>query len=156
MAYKIVHLPERCVGCKKCVKACAKAHGGVANCEIFEVKGTFVFFHCMHCGNPKCAEACPVGAIQKIEGKILGYVFRTPIKEQSIVAFFSERCVGCKNCMEACVFGAIKENPYLGIINKCDLCYERVVQKKEQPYCVEACPNEALQVKYSTLEEMAK
>ncbi len=130
--YKIKHNPEKCNGCQECVKACARNHGGLNNCDIFEVKGKFYYFSCLQCGKPQCAGACPVGALRKNEVAVILQL---------------ELCIGCKNCIEACPFGVPKYNENLGKINKCDLCVDRVRAGK-LPYCVEACPNQALEVVY--------
>ena len=148
MAYKLVHNSEICKGCKSCVEACAKHHGDVANLDILEIEDKYTLVTCVHCTKPKCVEVCPTGALQRVEGKTIGHIYRAWVKELNIVAFFKERCVGCKNCVEACVFGVIKENPFLGIINKCDLCYQNFKDNKNiKLYCVEACPTNSLRVK---------
>lgn len=94
---------------------------------------------CRHCDNSPCLNSCTAGAILRDEGKIL-------IDE--------DKCIGCKNCMMACPFGAIELVPlYRGgeevlqpgstqartTASKCDLCV-----KRGTPACVEACPNKAL------------
>ena len=129
--YNIVHVVDKCKGCAKCVRACLKAHDGVSNCRIFKVGDKFAYFSCLHCRKPQCAEVCPVGALQRVG---------------SAVVFYKERCIGCKNCIEACPWGVPRYNAKLGIKSKCDACYVRVIGGG-QPYCVEACPEGALVVK---------
>jgi len=142
MAYTVEHDPKKCDGCLSCVEACGRAHHfppGVANCRImeFEVvedgekKKRFAYVFCMQCRKPKCEEVCPTGAIRR---------------EEEVVIMEAERCVGCLNCIFVCPWGIPVFNEGTGKVSKCDLCVARV-KKGQKPYCVEACPNGALQVK---------
>ncbi|AEH45484.1 4Fe-4S ferredoxin iron-sulfur binding domain-containing protein [Thermodesulfatator indicus DSM 15286] len=141
-SYTIEHDPSKCDGCQKCVEACQKGHNlpkGVSNCRILklrvvkdgEVKDMYAYFSCMQCKKPKCADACPTGAMYR---------------ENDIVFINRQLCVGCLNCIFACPWGVPVFDEVNGLVTKCDLCYDRVKAGKK-PYCVEACPNEALVVK---------
>ncbi len=131
MPYVVEHKHEVCDGCLSCVTACAEAHHGVSNCVILKAAKAFVYFSCMQCKRPQCAEACPTGAMRR---------------EADVVILEEERCVGCVNCVTACPWGAPKFNPHTGLVNKCDLCVDRI-KKGEKPFCVSACPKEALVLK---------
>ena len=131
MPYVVSHNPEKCDGCFNCIKACALAHFGLANCQIFKVGEKFAYFACMQCKRPQCAEVCPTGAIRR---------------EEEIVILIPGLCVGCLNCVYACPWGVPKFNPRTGRVNKCDLCKDRVSQG-QKPFCVEACPRQALILK---------
>lgn len=131
MPYTIEHNYEKCDGCLSCISACAETHEGVANCQILKVGKVFAYFSCIQCKRPQCAEVCPTGAIRR---------------ENGVVVVINDLCVGCVNCVYACPWGVPKFNPHTGKINKCDLCKDRVA-RGEKPYCVLACPNEALAVK---------
>ncbi|OAG27727.1 4Fe-4S dicluster domain-containing protein [Thermodesulfatator autotrophicus] len=142
--YTIEHDPSKCDGCRKCVEACQKGNNlaeGISNCRILslkvvkdgEVKEVYAYFSCMQCKKPKCAEACPTGALYR-EGPL------------DIVFLDKNSCVACLNCIFACPWGVPVFDPKNGVIAKCDLCYDRVKAGKK-PFCVEACPNEALLVK---------
>ena len=131
MPYTIEYKQEKCDGCLSCVSACAESHEGVANCQILKVGKAFAYFSCMQCKRPQCAEVCPTGALRR---------------ENEIVVLITDLCVGCVNCVYACPWGVPKFNPHTGKINKCDFCKDRVAAG-EKPYCVSACPNEALAVK---------
>ena len=66
---------KRCIGCLSCETACKQLHGFSTDPEptlsdtaftVVETRGDkFVRKLCMHCDDPACASACPVGAISK-------------------------------------------------------------------------------------------
>jgi formate dehydrogenase iron-sulfur subunit len=91
----------------------------------------FVKRQCMHCVNPACVSACPVGALQKLEN--------------GAVTYDCTRCIGCRYCMVACPFGIPKfewDQP-LPRIRKCTMCADRQEMGLE-PACAAACPTGAL------------
>jgi Fe-S-cluster-containing dehydrogenase component len=132
---------DLCIGCFACETACKQEHDlppgpkwiKVIQAGPVEIGGKlvmdFVPMHCRHCANPPCMSACPVKAISK--------------RSDGIVLFHEELCVGCKQCMEACPFGAPQYNPEKGTVQACNLCQERVDQGL-LPACVQNCPTQAL------------
>jgi electron transport protein HydN len=97
---------------------------------------------CKHCENSPCKAVCKQQAI---------------IRSGHQVLVDETKCIGCKDCLVACPFGAITLLPYyvkgkpvnqIGstetkvAASKCDLCFE----DPNGPACVRVCPNEALQV----------
>jgi formate dehydrogenase iron-sulfur subunit len=133
-----------CIGCRLCEAACAERWGlpyddDVAGEEKLSAgklttiqtrDGHFSRRLCMHCADPTCVSACPVGALQKTS---LGPV----VYEES-------RCIGCRYCMLACPFQVpvYEWNQRLPRVKKCDMCYER--QSAGLPTaCTEACPTGA-------------
>jgi Fe-S-cluster-containing dehydrogenase component len=132
---------DLCIGCFACETACKQEHDlppgpkwiKVIQAGPVEIGGKlvmdFVPMHCRHCTNPPCMSACPVKAISK--------------RSDGIVLFHEELCVGCKQCMEACPFGAPQYNPEKGTVQACNLCQERVDQGL-LPACVQNCPTQAL------------
>ena len=137
----------RCIGCRKCVEACAatyelepyrpsdKTSGDGLSAErwtsiIERPGGHYVRKQCRHCLDPACVSACLVAAMQK-----------TP---DGAVIYDGNACMGCRYCMMACPYGIPRYEwdatvPY---VRKCRLCYERVNEGK-LPACVEACPEKA-------------
>ncbi|MBU0486167.1 MAG: 4Fe-4S dicluster domain-containing protein [Proteobacteria bacterium] len=111
---------------------------------------------CNHCNNPPCVRACPTKATFKN-------------LETGAVLMDFHRCIGCRFCMAACPYGARsfnwrspremdKDGNYKfikhvnlefptrmrGVVEKCNLCSERLAEGKE-PACVEACrPTDAM------------
>ncbi|MCM0761511.1 4Fe-4S dicluster domain-containing protein [Sporomusa sphaeroides DSM 2875] len=166
----VVANPKRCIGCKACEVACAVTHCdrqaltvGAMDIPViprlYLVKTAEVTMpvQCHHCEDAPCANVCPIGAITQTNNSIT-------INE--------EICVGCKTCSLACPFGAIDLVPQYKqgqeviqnalkiktdeglvdkahlIASKCDLCST----SEQGPACVEACPQQALEV-FSPIKE---
>jgi formate dehydrogenase iron-sulfur subunit len=142
---------SKCVGCWWCYAACKKAHNlpetikpdpenppelssKVWSTLAVKSRGDEWLFakrQCMHCVEPACVEACPVGALQK-----------TP---EGPVVYDDDKCFGCRYCMVACPFGVPNfewEDP-TPWIRKCDFCADRLAEGRE-PACVAACTTGAL------------
>jgi formate dehydrogenase iron-sulfur subunit len=84
----------------------------------------------MHCADPSCASACPVGAFTKTK---LGPV-----------VYDGDKCLGCRYCMVACPFSVPRYewSAAVPVVRKCDGCIDRQRQG-QPPACAEACPAEA-------------
>ena len=90
----------KCIGCRNCEQACKEAHGLPLKSEavlsataltVVEPRGEkFVRRMCMHCQEPACASACPVGALKKTAA--------------GPVVYDAGKCIGCRYCMLACPF----------------------------------------------------
>ena len=132
----------RCIGCRSCAKACKEAHGFPGDGEETELDATtytvvldkghdrYLRRMCMHCADPSCASACPVGAFTKTA--------------TGPVVYDSGKCMGCRYCMIACPFSVPRYewSKPVPVVRKCDGCLER--QKQGRPTaCTEACPAEA-------------
>ena len=140
---------NRCIGCRTCMIACVVAHEGKRifeidpdgysfNPKLFMVKTAKLSapVQCRHCENAACKQACTSGAIS--------------IKDGSVV-INTQKCIGCKNCVIACPFGAVEivESAEIGqdgtprkVANKCDLC----AGISDVPSCTRVCPTETLKL----------
>lgn len=136
----------RCIDCRACMVACSvenkipmnKTRIWVAGVGL---KGEFpalerasMVYHCMHCNEPDCLSACPVGAYSK---RLDGPVIYDP-----------KKCIGCRYCMNACPFGVPHFDYDKGLIDgafidKCSMCTQRIDVGLE-PACMATCPTGAL------------
>ena len=157
-----------CIGCKACVSACRRANSlemeahsrlyddpidlsaNTANIIKFyegEEGTAFIKQQCMHCIDPACAAACMMGSFQK--------------RQNGIVTWKPERCIGCRYCQVACPFNIPKFewNSATPAMVKCQMCLAKAGTTNEgqlneigQPACTEVCPRAA--VIYGPYEEL--
>ena len=139
---------SRCSGCKTCQIACKDKNDlelGVLWRRVYEVssgewtnengvwKNNVSAYNlsiaCNHCENPICAEVCPTTAMHK--------------DENGIVSVDSNKCIGCKYCEWSCPYGAPQFDEKKGVMSKCNLCMDYVIDNKN-PSCVDACPMRVL------------
>lgn len=85
---------------------------------------------CPQCPQPRCAEACPHGALTRRE-------------EDGIVFVQEALCVGCGRCTKACPHHLIWVDRRKRKAVKCDQCKERL-DAGLQTACVTVCPTRAL------------
>lgn len=131
-----------CIGCHVCEIACVTAH----HQDVWPqqrrdfLPRIHIVFHrkesraatCHHCNDAPCVTSCPTQAL---------YLANDSIQLRQA------QCIGCKNCVLACPFGAIEmtssaaDAPQLA--QKCDLCSEHA---SGQQACVAACPTQALKL----------
>jgi len=140
---------DRCLFHRSCEVACQQENNlplGVKWMRVLvagpeevdgKLKRTFPHIRCRHCGQPPCIEACPTEAITK--------------RADGIVLIDPELCIGCKECIEACPFGAPQFDPEQEIVGMCNLCAHRLDQGLK-PACVENCPTEA--IKFGEINEL--
>jgi len=129
-----------CVGCGACEEACSEKNALPADSEpglhadrfttLEEHGDSYLRRMCMHCMEPSCASACPVGALYKTEAGPVAYAY--------------EKCMGCRYCMVACPFSVPRYewSSLLPRVRKCQMCSDRVAQGLPTA-CSEACPAEA-------------
>lgn len=140
MKYGFVIDNRKCIGCHACTVACKSEHDvpvGVNRTWVKQVeKGEFpnsrrVFsvLRCNHCTDAPCVEICPVEALYT--------------REDGIVDFNNDRCIGCKSCMQACPYDALYIDPETHTAAKCNYCAHRVEIGLE-PACVNVCPEHAI------------
>lgn len=136
---------RKCIGCNTCTITCKMENfipKGIFWIKVLkeEADGNMVYVpvQCMHCKDPPCLKVCPVEAIIK--------------RDDGIVIVDKTRCIGCKNCIAACPYGAPqpleKIEPYfhasytpwevyglansgilshkIGTVEKCTFCHHRV------------------------------
>ena len=152
MTWAILTDVTKCIGCEECVKACQEARGLPQErpwpwvkqisdlsssrwtnlVDLVDDKGShYIRRQCRHCLDPECVSVCLVGALQKTD--------------EGPVIYDPDICIGCRYCMIACPWEIPRYSwedtvPY---IQKCDMCYERILDGATAPACVEACPTEA-------------
>ena len=149
----------RCIGCRACQVACKSWNELPAGASAFSETGTnprhldartftrvlfqevsapsgetrwaFVKRQCMHCVDPACTSACPVGALVKLA--------------EGPVVYRDDRCIGCRYCMLACPFQVPKFqwDARVPFVRKCTFCADRQAMGKK-PACAATCPSGAL------------
>jgi Fe-S-cluster-containing dehydrogenase component len=138
---------SRCIDCRACMVSCSVENSIPMNktriwVSGVGVQGTFpelhrssMVYHCMHCNQPSCLSACPVGAYTKLQ--------------DGPVLYDHEKCIGCRYCMNACPFGVPHFDYDMGVIegafiDKCMFCTQRI-DNGQAPACVATCPTDALE-----------
>jgi Fe-S-cluster-containing dehydrogenase component/formate-dependent nitrite reductase membrane component NrfD len=140
MRFAFVIDQNRCIGCHACTVACKEEHHvpiGVNRTWVKYIeKGHFptasrhfAVLRCNHCTDAPCVTICPTVALLK--------------RDDGIVDFDSNRCIGCKSCMQACPYDALYINPDSGTAAKCNFCAHRV-ETNIQPACEVVCPVQAI------------
>ena len=133
---------DTCIGCHACSVACKSEHlvplsvnrTYVKQIEIGvypEVSRQFQITRCNQCDDAPCVPICPVTAMFK--------------RDDGIVDFDRDVCIGCKACIAACPYDAIHISPESNSAEKCNFCAHRIDQGLE-PACVVVCPVEAIVV----------
>jgi len=131
---------RRCIGCHACSTACKSENEvplGVHRTWVKYVeKGAFPdtrrYFQvtrCNHCASPPCVPICPTTAMYR--------------RDDGIVEFDGDACIGCKACLQACPYDAIHIDPESGTAAKCHFCAHRTDVGLE-PACVVVCPVHAI------------
>lgn len=140
MNYGFVIDNTRCIGCHACTVACKAEHEipiGVNRTwvkyiekgEFPDTRRLFSVMRCNHCEDSPCTEICPTSALFT--------------REDGIVDFNNDRCIGCKACMQACPYDALYIDPETHTAAKCNYCAHRV-DVGLQPSCVNVCPTQAI------------
>jgi Fe-S-cluster-containing dehydrogenase component/formate-dependent nitrite reductase membrane component NrfD len=131
-----------CIGCHACTVACKTENdvpvGQFRTWVKYVDSGTFPdttrsfgVMRCNHCTGAPCVKICPTQALFK--------------RDDGIVDFDRERCIGCKSCMQACPYDAIYIDADDHTAAKCHLCAHRVDNGLE-PACVVVCPTHSIWV----------
>ena len=133
---------ERCTGCRNCELACSATKTRTFNPKRSRIqilkdenRNLIVPMVCLQCEEPLCQNACPNNAIVT--------------NEFGVLTVDSEVCIGCGNCVSACVYGGIEVDPLTRKAVKCDLC-------DGEPACVNACEYGAITLAESKKEGYRK
>lgn len=129
-----------CIGCHACSVACKSENEvplGVYRTWVKYVetgafpdtRRHFQVTRCNHCANPPCVRICPVTAMYQ--------------RDDGIVEFDPEVCIGCKACLQACPYDAIYIDPETHSAAKCHFCSHRTELGLE-PACVLVCPTQSI------------
>jgi len=140
MKYGFIIDNRKCIGCHACTVACKSEHDvplGVNRTWVKQIekgefpntKRLFSVLRCNQCSDAPCVEICPVEALFN--------------RDDGIVDFNSDRCIGCKACMQACPYDALYIDPESHTAAKCNYCAHRVDIGLE-PACVNVCPEHAI------------
>jgi len=142
MQYGFAIDQRTCIGCHACTVACKTEHeipiGQFRTWVKYVDKGQFPdttrefgVMRCNHCTDAPCVTICPTKSLYK--------------RDDGIVDFDSERCIGCKSCMQACPYDAIYIDEDTHTAAKCNFCAHRVDEGLE-PACVVVCPTHSIWV----------
>ena len=140
MNYGFVIDTGSCIGCHACSTACKSENQvpvgvnrtwvkAVEKGRYPDVTRSFQVTRCNHCANPPCVRSCPTAAMYQ--------------RNDGIVEFDPEICIGCKACMQACPYDAIYIDPDTRTAAKCHYCGHRV-DRGQEPACVVVCPEHAI------------
>ena len=131
---------RKCIGCHACTVACKSEHDvplGVYRTWVKYVetgqfpdnRRHFTVLRCNHCDDAPCIPSCPVTALYR--------------RDDGIVDFDPEKCIGCKACLQACPYDALHIDPNTHTAAKCNFCAHRVEVGLE-PSCQVVCPTQAI------------
>ena len=131
---------RKCIECHACTVACKSEHQvpiGVDRTWVKYIeKGDFpnnrrlfTVLRCNHCEDAPCVTICPVTSLYQ--------------REDGIVDFDSDRCIGCQACLQACPYDALYLDPDTDAAAKCNFCSHRIEVGLE-PSCVTVCPEQAI------------
>jgi anaerobic carbon-monoxide dehydrogenase iron sulfur subunit len=125
--------PGKCIGCGLCEYACTVEKGeGVwtpirSRIRVVRMAPVFNFaLTCRGCQDARCVKACPERALSQSE-------------TTGLLIIDDSKCKGCDWCVQACEHGGITIHSETGKAIACNLC-------EGEPKCVEACPEEALEI----------
>ncbi|EKT81704.1 polysulfide reductase [Rhodococcus opacus M213] len=142
MRYGFAIDQRTCIGCHACTVACKTEHEVpvgqfrtwvkyVDTGEFPDTTRSFGVMRCNHCTDAPCVKICPTQALFK--------------RDDGIVDFDNERCIGCKSCMQACPYDALYIDDNTHTAAKCNLCAHRIDNDME-PACVVVCPTHSIWV----------
>jgi carbon-monoxide dehydrogenase iron sulfur subunit len=149
----IVFDPALCTGCMRCVTTCSTYNNGAtsfskARIHVMRHEGhaitrideedelIFQALTCQQCDKPYCSYFCPARAIERNT-------------DTGAMVINYDKCIGCRMCIVACPFGAMRYDSAKKQTFKCQLC-------DGDPQCVKFCPQEALKFMPKGMANMPK
>lgn len=127
---RILHADQmkKCIGCYSCMLACARTvhqdfspyKSAIQIRSVGGLQSRLVADICRGCKEPPCAAACNCGSLTPRPG--------------GGVRFKKEKCLGCGDCVDACVIGVIRFDREE---NRPIICIQCGT-------CVRYCPHEVL------------
>lgn len=100
----------------------------------------FVTSACNHCQSPACLTSCPVSDAENPADENNAIFKRA---DDGIVLINQNVCIGCRNCIQACPYGAPQFSSATEKVEKCTFCLHRQ-QAGLPPACVSTCVGNAL------------
>jgi Fe-S-cluster-containing dehydrogenase component/formate-dependent nitrite reductase membrane component NrfD len=142
MRYGFAIDQRTCIGCHACTVACKTEHQipigqfrtwvkYVDSGQFPTATRDFAVLRCNHCTDAPCVRICPTKALFT--------------RDDGIVDFDSERCIGCKSCLQGCPYDALYIDEHTHTAAKCNFCAHRIDQNLE-PACVVVCPTHSIWV----------
>ncbi|HEY3896934.1 MAG TPA: 4Fe-4S dicluster domain-containing protein [Pseudonocardiaceae bacterium] len=142
MRYGFAIDQRTCIGCHACTVACKTEHEipvgqfrtwvkYVDSGEFPNSTRDFGVLRCNHCTDAPCVRICPTKALFT--------------REDGIVDFDRDRCIGCKSCLQGCPYDAIYLDEETHTAAKCNFCAHRIDADLE-PACVVVCPTHSIWV----------
>lgn len=126
---------DACTGCRACMVACSlvkEKKFDLNDARVWVPKMESICLNvpiiCEQCDPAPCQNVCPTKAIVRDT-------------ETGALHVDREKCIGCKECIWACPFGAMSLRR--GVAVKCDLC-------DGQPECAKVCKPGA--IKYADID----
>ncbi len=149
----IVFDPVLCTGCMRCMTTCSTYNNGATSfsrsrIHIMRHEGhaitrmdeeddlIFQAFTCQQCDKPYCSYFCPARAIARNT-------------DTGAMVINYDKCIGCRMCIVACPFGAMRYDTTKKQSFKCQLC-------DGDPQCVKFCPQEALKFVPKSMANVVK
>lgn len=168
----------RCIGCRKCEKACNEINKLPAPAQALDDMTVFDHERRPDVCNFTVVNRYHSGRIDE-DGKIVPDYVKVQCmhcldpacvsacitgamskQKNGAVHYDAAKCIGCRYCMVACPFEIPAyeyDKPITPRVMKCTMCEEEFTRHQRPPACASVCPTEAITFgKRSTLLEVAR